>query len=107
MVEPSSRAGSLPQLDAEGLQAAKENFLADIHAPSQRHVVKAKVQTIERALAMWQLSPFPPSVDKVPVSKREHVCQGARFGWGVSLEAPRHRCSHSGTWQRCKHLDRY
>ena len=69
MVETSTRAGSLPQLDAEGLQAARANFLEDIHAPSQRHVVKAKLQTVERALAMWQLTPFPPSVEKVPEPK--------------------------------------
>ena len=83
MVETSTRAGSLPQLDAEGLQAARANFLEDIHAPSQRHVVKAKLQTVERALAMWQLTPFPPSVEKVPEPKGGgHLCQGAAFVWG-------------------------
>ena len=55
----------LPQLDDEGLRLAKEKFLEDVHAPSQRHVVRAKLQTVERAMEMWKLDPFPPSVEKI------------------------------------------
>ena len=64
-MERSREAGALPHLDAEGLKVAKEKFLEEVHAPSQRHVVKAKLQTIEKALAMWGLEPFPPTVEKV------------------------------------------
>ena len=65
VVDPARAAGVLPQLDEDGLREAKEKFLEDVHAPSQRHVVRAKLQTVERAMAMWKLAPFPPSVEKI------------------------------------------
>ena len=65
MVARRPGAGGLPLLDEAGLEEAQRTFFEDVHAPSQRHVVKAKLQTITRALALWKLEPFPPNVEKV------------------------------------------
>ena len=65
MVARQRGTGGLPELDAEGLREAQAKFVEDIHAPSQRPVVKAKLATISKALGMWDLEPYPPSAEKV------------------------------------------
>ena len=65
MVDRARQAGGLPVLDKEGLEEAKAKFMDEIHAPSQRPVLRAKLQTVEKALAMWQLTMYPPTVEKV------------------------------------------
>ena len=57
--------GSLPNLSAEEFEEARKKFTEDIHAPSQRSVVKAKLATLERALAMCNLEMFPPTPFKI------------------------------------------
>jgi hypothetical protein len=52
---------SFPLLGSQSeLEKARQALIDDIHAPSHRHVVKAKMTTITKALQMWQMEPFPP-----------------------------------------------
>ena len=54
MVETSQTAGTFPDLNTEeALDEAKQKFLEDIHAPSQRHVVAYKTSRIRQALGLW------------------------------------------------------
>ena len=54
-------SGALPDLSAEAARtSARKDFDEDILAPSHRHVVKAKLGTIEKALKFWILASFPP-----------------------------------------------
>ena len=57
-------SGSFPDMTQEELDAAKIKFLDDVHAPSHKHVVEAKLKTIQRALALWKSSAFPPDREK-------------------------------------------
>ena len=54
MVEQSRATGAFPDLSEDGaLNEAKDKFLEDIHAPSQRHVVLYKTSRIKQALGLW------------------------------------------------------
>ena len=62
-LQPSNRAGAFPLLSSQAeLDEAKLDFIDDIHGPSQRHVVKAKMATVEKSLKLWNLELAPPSV---------------------------------------------
>ena len=57
--------GAFPELSRQDLARAQGEYFQDVHAPSQRHVVEAKLRTVKRALALWDLEPYPPTVEKV------------------------------------------
>ena len=52
-------------MTARQLHEAADLFQADIHAQSSRPAVKAKLNTVERALQYFELLPLPPSVQKI------------------------------------------
>ena len=43
-------------------KSAVEALDADVHAASHRHVVEAKLRTVEKALSFWKLPLMPPTV---------------------------------------------
>ena len=65
MVDRASSSGSLPRSEDFDLAGAREKFLEDIHAPSSRSVVAAKLKTIEKALSMCEMTSFPPDFRKI------------------------------------------
>ena len=64
-VDYVKEAGSLPSLSKDELEDAAHRFREDIHAPSQRSVVKAKLGTLEKAAGMFGMSLFPPSLERI------------------------------------------
>ena len=50
---------------ASDMEEAAEQFFLDMHAPSNRHVVNAKLNTVRNTLLLWHVPLFPPTVAKL------------------------------------------
>ena len=47
------------------MEEARDRFFLDMFAPSNRHVVQAKVATVTKMLKQFGLDLYPPTVEKV------------------------------------------